>query len=144
MATTTKSDLSVTTTEHPNVGRTRAAFDAFARGDLDAVRASLTDDCTWTNNGTSPIAGTFRGWEAISTMFGKLFEVTGGTFSMNVISCLADDKHAVTIYDATSTINGTKGTERFCLIDEMTPDGKAKATRTLAYDQASADSHFNR
>jgi ketosteroid isomerase-like protein len=143
MATQTKPDLSIQTTDHPNAKRTREAFDAFSRGDLETVRGSLTADCTWTNAGTSPIAGTYQGWDAIQAMFGKLIEITGGTFTMNVISCIADDLHSATIYDATSTINGKTATERFCLIDEMTPDGKAKATRVLAYDQESADSHWN-
>ncbi|MGZ6793868.1 MAG: nuclear transport factor 2 family protein [Mycobacteriales bacterium] len=143
MATQTKSDLSITTTDHPNAKRTREAFEAFTRGDLETVRASLTSDCAWTNAGTSPIAGTYKGWDSISAMFGKLIDLTDGTFSMKVVSCMADDQHAVTIYDATSTIHGKKATERFCLIDEMTRDGKAKATHVLAYDQPKADKHWN-
>lgn len=143
MATQTKPDLSITTTDHPNAKRTREAFDAFARGDLDTVRASLTSDCTWTNAGSSPIAGTYQGWDSIAAMFGKLIDLTDGTFAMKVISCIADDLHSVTIYDASSTINGRKATERYCLIDEMTKDGKAKATRVLAYDQEAADRQFS-
>jgi ketosteroid isomerase-like protein len=144
MSTTTKSDLSVTTTDHPNVGRLRLAFDAFSRGDLDTVRDSMTPDAVWTNAGSSAIGGTFEGWDAISTMFGKLFVATDGTFTINLLSVLADDKHAVAVYDATATIMGDSQTHRYVLVDDMTPDGKSKATHVLAYDQAAADAHMPR
>ncbi len=140
--TKTTSDLSVHLTEHPNAAIAREAFAAFARGDLDTVRAGMTADCTWVNAGTSPIAGTHQGWDAISAMFGRLIEVTDGTFSMNVLSTLADDRFVVTIYDATSTINSRTDTQRFVLTDEMTADGKVSATQVLAYDQAAADAHW--
>lgn len=146
MATKTaseKSDLSVHLSEHPNVTRTRDGFDAFGRGDLDAVHASFTDTATWTNAGTSAIAGTHSGWDEIVKMFGTLLEVTGGTFVMDVKAILADDERSVTIYDATSTINGKTATERFCLIDDLTPEGKITATQVIAYDQAAADAHFS-
>lgn len=142
MSTKTKPDLSITTTDHPNAIRIRKAFAAFGAGDLDTVRASMTENCTWTNVGSSVIAGSFQGWDAIVGMFGRLLETTGGTFTMSVVSTLADDDRAVAVYDATSTINGRTDTQRFVLIDEMTPEGKVSATQVLAYDQARADAHF--
>lgn len=143
MSTTTKPDLSITTTEHPNVQRLREAFAAFSRGDLDTVRASMTEDCVWTNGGTGPLAGSYAGWDAIAQMFGRLLEITDGTFAMNVLSTQADGNYAIAIYDATSTVNGTTGTFRFVITDEMTPEGKVKATHSLAYDQAAADAHLS-
>ena len=77
-------------------------------------------------------------------MFGALVNTTGGTFSMNVLSTVADDLHAMAVYDATSTIKGVTDTQRFVIIDDMTPEGKASAVHSLAYDQAAADAHFNR
>lgn len=143
MATTkTSPDLSIVKTEHPNAARIREGFAAFSRGDLDHVRRELADDCVWTNPGTSGIAGTYRGWDEISGMFGKLFEITGGTFSMNVLSCLADDTHAVAIYDATSTVAGQTRTMRFVMVEDLTPDGLVAETINLAYDQPAADAHM--
>ncbi len=144
MSTTVTSDLSISTTVHPNVTRTREAFAAFARGDLDTVRESFTADAVWTNGGSSTIAGTFRGWDEIVGMFGALMEATGSTFRNEVINVVADDTTAVTIYDATSTVGGVEATERFVLIEEVTPEGKVCSTRSLAYDQASADAHMAR
>lgn len=140
---TKKSDLSVISTEHPNVQRLRAAFEAFSKGDLDTVRASLTDDCVWTNGGTGALAGAYKGWAEIEGMFDKLITLTGGTFAMNVLSTQADGNFAIAIYDATSTVNGKHGTFRFVITDEMTPEGKVASTHTLAFDQAGADAHLN-
>jgi ketosteroid isomerase-like protein len=144
MSTTTKPDLSITTTDHPNAQRLRDGFAAFGRGDLDAVRATLTDNCTWTSGGSTAISGSYTGWDAIQQMFGTLVNTTDGTFSMNVLSTVADDQHAIAIYDATSTIKGVTETQRFVIIDDMTPEGKASAVHSLAYDQDAADAHFNR
>ncbi|MCY7365623.1 MAG: nuclear transport factor 2 family protein [Frankiaceae bacterium] len=141
--TTTHPDVSTTASEHPNVGRMRAAFAAFAAGDLDAVRASMTPDATWINGGSNPLAGTHRGWEEISAMFGKLMELTEFTYTMNVLDMMATDQHAVAVYDATSTIQGRTATTRWTLVDEVTPDGLVSATYLLAYDQEAADAQMN-
>jgi len=144
MSTTkTTPDLSIVTTEHPNATRLREGFAAFARGDLDHVRGRLTDDCTWVIPGDSPMTGTYRGWDEIAGMFGTLFERTGGTFTMEVLSCLADDARAVAVYDGTGTVAGQTSTERFVMIEDLTPDGRARSVITLAYDQAAADAHMN-
>ena len=141
--TSSKPDLAVSSTEHPNARRMQEAFEAFAAGDLETVRQTFTDDATWTSGGSGPLAGTYRGWPEISGMLGKLMELTGGTFSMQVRSILADDSNAVAIYDATSTVAGVTETHRWALVDEMAADGRTTATRLLAYDQDAADRHVS-
>lgn len=137
-------DLRVVTTEHPNAVTMRRAFEAFGRGDLETVRQSLADDCTWTNPGSTPISGTYRGWEEISNMFVSLFELTGGTHHNTVIDVLADDLHAVAVYDATSTIAGHTATNRNVLINEIDADGRATSCTNLAYDLESTEAHLGR
>ena len=140
--TSTKPDPAVSTSEHPNARRLREGIEAFSRGDLETVRQSATDDATWVNPGSGPLAGTYRGWAEISAMFGRLMELTGGTYSMQVRSILADDDHAVAIYDATSTVDGRTETYRWVLVDELAPDGRTTATRVFSYDQEASDRHL--
>lgn len=143
MATTSITpDLSIVKTEHPNALRLRDGFAAFARGDLDHVRGLLAADCVWINSGSSPIAGRYEGWAAIEAMFLKLFEHTGGTFSMDLLSVLADDERAVAVYDATSTVAGETRTMRFAFIQEIDAQGLVCQTNVIAYDQAAADAHM--
>ena len=136
-------DLSITTTEHPNAARMRKGFADFSAGDLDAVRGVFTEDATWTTAGSSPLSGTYRGWDEISAMFGTLMELTGFSFTMELISVLADDAHAVAVYDTTSTVGGRTETQRSVLVDEMTRDGRVRACHLMAYDQAAADAHMS-
>ncbi len=144
MSTTrTTPDLSIVRTEHPNAARLREGFAAFGRGDLEHVRREMAPDATWTNAGTSVLAGTYAGWDAIQGMFGRLFEATGGTFSMDLLSCLADEARAIAVYDATSTVAGETRTMRFCFVQEVDAEGLATATTTLAYDQEAADAHLS-
>lgn len=141
---TSTSDLRADTTEHPNAVTMRRAFEAFGRGDLATVRQSLADDCTWTNPGSTPISGTYRGWEEISNMFVSLFELTGGTHHNTVVDVLADDLHAVAIYDATSTIHGQTATNRNVLVNEIDAEGRATSCTLLPYDMESFQAHLGR
>ena len=134
--------LSITTTDHPNATRMREAFAAFARGDLDAVRDSMAPDVVWTTAGSSRLAGTYRGWDEVLGMFGRYVEITGGTATIDLVSVVADDRHAVAIYDQTSTVDGRTETHRQVMVDEVTGEAKPSAVRLMAYDQAAADRHF--
>ena len=140
--TSTTSDLSITTTEHPNATRMRDAFEAFGRGDLDAVLENMTDDCTWFNEGASPLAGAHQGKEAIAQMFLQLFTLSDGTFTTEPITILADDARSLAVYDGTATIGGDTKTLRWVLCDEMTSDGKVAECHCFCYDQAAADAHL--
>ena len=137
--TSTTADLSVVRTEHPNAARMRGAFEAFAVGDLDTVFADMTEDCTWHNAGTGPLAGAHQGREAITEMFGRLFTVTDGTFSTTPLTVLADDARAVGVYDSTATVAGETATYRWVLVDEVGADGRITAIYNTCYDQEAAD-----
>ena len=143
MTTTTQTtaDLSISTAEHPNATRLREGFAAFASGDLDFIRGTMTDDCAWTNAGDSPVAGTHRGWDEIVGMFGKLLEATGGTMTMELQHVLADDACALAVYDSTATVAGQTRTMRFAMIEELI-DGRSSSVQVMAYDQPAADAHL--
>jgi ketosteroid isomerase-like protein len=139
----TTSDTTAGTTVNLNepatAQRLRDAFAAFDRGDLDHLRDNMTADCVWVNAGSSPIAGTYKGWDQIVGMLGKNFELSGGTFKTSVVSILANDHQAAAIYDATATVNGKTETHRFFLIDSYNAEGKVESSNVIAFDQAAAD-----
>ena len=136
--------IDLTTAPHLNAVRMREAFAAFDRGDLDAVLESMTDDCTWQNEGTGPIAGVHTGKAAITDMFVQLFTLTDGTFKTVPISILADEDRSIAVYDATVTVAGTTDTLRWVLVDEHDADGKVTSTHCFCYDQAAADALLSR
>jgi ketosteroid isomerase-like protein len=65
---------------HPNEELLRQAFDAFAKGDVDTLRAQMDQDAVWHTPGRNLISGDYRGVEAILGFFAKIAELTGGTF----------------------------------------------------------------
>lgn len=65
----------------------RRGYDAFARVDLDALRALLSPDVTWTGAGRSPLAGTYRGVDAVLGMLGQMHAVSGGSITVDLVGC---------------------------------------------------------
>lgn len=140
MSTTrTTPDLSIVRTEHPNAANLREAFAAFARGDLDAVLDRMTDGCTWTNAGSGPLSGTYRGRKAIEQMFLQLFTLSDGSVTNTPLSILADDARSVGVYDSTLTVAGETATMRWVLVCELDADGRITAVHNACFEQAAAD-----
>ena len=140
--TTIPSQPEIRLAEHPNAQTMRGAFAAFEAADLDTVRASMTDDCVWINNGEGPTAGTFHGWDQIVAMFGELVTMTGGTQSNTLVKVFADDDYAVAIYDTTATMNGRTETHRWVMVSKER-NGKACEISNTPLDLAAAQAFIN-
>src|ERR1700680_1623912 len=99
-----------TTAQHPNIQRSRRAYEAFATGDMASVGALMAAGVVWHVSGVSPLAGDYKGKDAVFGFFGKLMEVTGGTFKLEVHDILANDEHTVTLVSQTADKDGKKFT----------------------------------
>lgn len=84
-------------TAHENAELVRSGYDAFAAGDLDAVAKLFAPDIRWHIGGRSAISGTYTGQDEVFAFFGKLFEMTGGTFHIDIHDVLASDDHVVVL-----------------------------------------------
>ena len=120
-------------TEHPNAVLTRKAYNAFASGDLEALKGMMTDDSVWHEPGTSPTAGNYKGRDQITEFFVKLFDISNGTFKAEVVDILADDDRAVVIQHSTATRDGKKLDTREALEFEIR-DGKFVKTQMYPSD----------
>ena len=89
--------------EHPNVGRVRDAYAAFAAGDLDAALKDLADGAVFHFGGEGPNSGDHRGRAAIDQALIANFELTGGTQVLDIREIYADDEHAVVVLRETAT-----------------------------------------
>src|SRR5581483_915767 len=83
----------------------RGAYEAFGRGDLDTVAAAFSPDIVWQEAGRSPIAGTYKGRDAVFGLFGRLFDLTEGTFKVELHDLTASDDHIVGL----AKLQGTRG-----------------------------------
>lgn len=83
---------------HPNEDLIRKGYAAFAAGDLDTLRQLFAPDIIWHSPGRNPLSGTEHGTDAVFQLFGRLAELTGGTFRVSEIhDVLANDDHAVAL-----------------------------------------------
>jgi ketosteroid isomerase-like protein len=55
-----------------NVDTARSAYDAFSRGDLEALKEMLADDGTWFTSDELPLGGETRGRDAILGNFTQI------------------------------------------------------------------------
>ena len=79
--------------DHPNVQRMRDGYDAFAKGDLAALRELMTEDVVWHVPGRTSLAGDYHGIDDVLVFFVRVMEVTAGSFRAEPLTLLADDDY---------------------------------------------------
>ena len=85
--------------EHPHATTLRRLFEAFARADLDLVRATIPEDAVWRFPGRrGQLAGAHRGRDAILGFFARVTGLTGGTFHAELLDVVANDAWAVVLF----------------------------------------------
>jgi ketosteroid isomerase-like protein len=92
--------------EHPNVARIRDGYAAFAKGDFAVLNDLFAEDLLWHDAGRNQLSGEYRGREAVFGLFGKIMEVTEGSFRTDLHAVLADDEHAVALVVITASRGG--------------------------------------
>ncbi|MCQ9136363.1 MULTISPECIES: nuclear transport factor 2 family protein [Streptomyces] len=109
--------------EHPHAALIRRGYDAFSRGDMDALRAMMTGDCTHHVPGSHPLSGDFKGLDAITDMYGRLFSETAGTMRVELRSVLVDGRgHAVAMHRATADRKGRHLDDDGCIVFRIVGD----------------------
>jgi ketosteroid isomerase-like protein len=92
--------------EHPNVARIRDGYAAFAKGDFAVLNDLFAEDLLWHDAGRNQTSGEYRGRDAVYGLFGKLMEITEGSFRADLHAVLADDEHAVALVVITASRGG--------------------------------------
>src|SRR6185295_6062387 len=90
----------------PNADVLQRLVDAFLAGDQAALDALFTDSAVWHEPGASPISGDHTGQVAIFEFFGRVGELSGGTFRPDVHDVCASDVHGVLLYNGTGKRDG--------------------------------------
>jgi ketosteroid isomerase-like protein len=92
--------------EHPNVTRLQDGYAAFAKGDFAVLNDLFADDIVWHIGGRTQLTKDYRGRDEVYAFFGKLLELTEGTFHIDLHAVLADDEHAVALVATTASRGG--------------------------------------
>jgi uncharacterized protein len=126
-------------TEHPNVARIRDGYAAFAKGDLAALNDLFAEDLVWHDAGRNQTSGEYHGREAVFGFFGKLMEVTEGSFHIDLHAILADDEHGVALVVVTASRGGRSAEVNeahvFHLRDGKVTEFWNASTDQYAYDE---------
>lgn len=77
-----------------NAALVRTVVEEFQRGDLAAVRSHFAPDAVWELPGRGPLAGEYKGPDAIIGFLARSFELSGGTLRLEVRDVLASDAGA--------------------------------------------------
>ena len=86
---------------HPNEDTVRQGYKAFGEGDMDTLRSLFAPDVVHVATGNNPLAAEYKGVDEVLGYYGKLFELSDGTFTAELKSTRAegDDKVVATHHD---------------------------------------------
>jgi uncharacterized protein len=128
---------------HPDEGLVREGFAAFGRGDMDALRKQFfADYVRWHTPGRGLISGDYEGTEQVIQYFARVFELTDGTFSLELHDVLANDEHAVALITVRGERAGKQLTDNEVLTYHIR-NGKISEVWVHATDLYAADEFFS-
>jgi ketosteroid isomerase-like protein len=127
---------------HPNEELLRRGYEAFAKGDLGTVMSIFDEDIVWHEPGRSPLSGDFKGHQQVQELFGRIFEMSGGTFSIEIHDILANDGHAVVMLRSRATRPGKSLDSVECHVWHLS-NGKATEFWGVPFDLYAADEFWS-
>src|SRR5579884_714440 len=92
--------------EHPHAALVRTGYEAFAKGDMDTVNEFFADDVVWHEGGRNLFTGDHAGKDQVFALFGKMMELSDGTFTVALHDVVANDDHTVALVNTSMTRKG--------------------------------------
>ena len=128
---------------HPNEDVVRQGYKAFSEGDMDTLRSLFAPDAVHVATGSSQVAGEYNGVDAILAYYGKLFELSDGTFRAELQSVRVEGDDTVV---ATHRDKGQRGDKTLDQDEDLTftiSDGKITRLVEKHSDQATYDAFWS-
>lgn len=126
-----------------NIENTKKAYAAFGGGDIATLTELIAPDCIWHVSGRSQLTGDYVGHEQILGYFGKLYELTEGTFTATLDDVGETEAGLVTCM---VTLNGRREgrtlTTRMVEIGRVNDAGQLAECWWYAEDAYTADEFF--
>ena len=129
--------------EHPNVEVARRGYEAFGRGDMDALNELLSDDIVWHVGGTNPLSGDYKGKEQVFGLFGRFAQETGGTLSIEIHDILANDEHLVVLARVTARRNDKTLDQNASYVHHVNEQHQTTEFWALFEDSAAVDDFWS-
>jgi uncharacterized protein len=103
--------------EQDNIEVIRRGYEAFSKGDVEAVMDSFTDDIEWVQPGQSAISGTYHGKAEVMEYLGRLAEKS---VAVKLNRLLADGELVVALTEVTMGDQTSNDADVFELRDGKT------------------------
>lgn len=116
----------------------RRGYEAFSKGDMETIAKIFAQDIRWSVSGHNQISGTYNGQDETFGFFGKLMELTDGTFTVGVHDLLASDDHVVVLVRESASRNGKSLKSDDVHVWHLA-DGKAVEFWGISKDQQEVD-----
>jgi uncharacterized protein len=127
--------------EHRNAELVRRAYEAFQRGDLDALRDYVAPDIKYHVPGRNQVAGDFEGVDAVLDLFRRVAELSGGTYRVELHDILSNDEHVVALARQSASNAGKSLDDIYSQVFHFRYD-KISEAWVLFYDPYQGDEFF--
>jgi uncharacterized protein len=128
--------------EHPNAALLRRAFKAFADRDSQTLREVWADDFVFHYPGRNQLSGDYEGAEAVVGLFGKIGQLTGGTFRSVPFAFLPGPDYVAILTRASGEIDGKRLEDEVFIQITRVKDGKIAETWIYAWDTQELDDYW--
>jgi hypothetical protein len=122
----------------PNAELAGRVHAAIVSADLDAMRELFAPDVVWHVGGHGPLAADYQGVAAVLGMFGRTYDMAGGTLAYDVHDVIAGDEHTVVLLTVRASIAGRDLADKAAHVCHVR-DGKVSEVWALHWDQAAVD-----
>jgi ketosteroid isomerase-like protein len=127
--------------EHPDVTLVKRGYAAFNAADIATLTDLIADDAVQTMVGDNLVSGEYKGRDNILGMYGKLAEVTNGTYKVEVEQTFTDGKGTVVVvHRQTAERDGKRLDNRQALIFRI--EGGKVVSLTDTSDDIAVDDAF--
>jgi len=76
----------------------RRGYKAFGEGDMETLGSLYTDDVVQTMSGNNQLSGEYKGRDNVIGLYGKIFELSGGTFKAELKSVKTEGGKVVSVH----------------------------------------------
>ena len=84
----------------------RRGYKAFGEGDMETLGSLYSPDVVQSQPGNNQTSGEHKGVDNVMALYGKLFELSGGTFSVDLKSVKTQGDKVVSVHRATGKREG--------------------------------------
>ncbi|MEA2645929.1 MAG: uncharacterized protein QOE92_1012 [Chloroflexota bacterium] len=129
-------------TREQNEKTFRDGYDAFGRGDMEAVKEFFHPDIVWHVGGHNIQSGDYKGHDDVIGFFLKSFELTDGTLKFEVHDVIANEEHSIALVTQHLERNGQSLDTNAVHVLHVNADGKATESWFLPEKAAELDALF--